>query len=48
MAYHLKCSPQEYAEKLQVPFFEASANNDANVKEVFMTMASEIKKFMLG
>ena len=48
MVYYLKCSPQEYAEKLQVPFFEASAKNDANVKEVFMTMASEIKKFMLG
>jgi len=35
---------KEYADQLHMPFLETSARASVNVKEAFMTIASEIKK----
>jgi len=34
---------QELADKLGLPFLEASAKNNTNVEQAFMTMASTLK-----
>ena len=42
--YHI----QKYADQMEVPFLEASAKDNMNVEQIFITMASEIKKCLMG